>query len=117
MMNNARLVWELRFISIRRACQQALTFAKDRIQGKKFGEVYQQILDHADVRRTLLERGNDRCQPGYAWIAVLISICQDYWDRMNFKKGGCIDSVQAFSTDIQIKLLNKEYKYMEGWAS
>ena len=109
MMNNARLGVGVEGLSqSERAYQHALAFAKDRIQGKKFGEsMPAQILDHADVRRTLLEMK--------AMTAVCRAICMDCSINIDLSKLLGQDEFQkkadvltpiakAFSTDVANKV-------------
>ena len=55
MMNEARLAVGLQGVSIsERAYQQAVAFAKDRVQGSAPGEPKATIIHHPDVRRMLM---------------------------------------------------------------
>ena len=72
MMNNARLAVGLQGVAIsERACQQALSFANDRVQGRPLsdqdgkGTERVSIIHHPDIRRMLMEM-QSRIQAGRA---------------------------------------------------
>jgi alkylation response protein AidB-like acyl-CoA dehydrogenase len=58
MMNNARLAVAVQGLSVaERAYQQAVTFARERVQGRPAGTLAEErrtIIDHPDVRRLLM---------------------------------------------------------------
>ena len=105
MMNNARLGVGVEGLSqSERAYQKALEFSKDRTQGKKFNQnASAKIIDHADVRRNLLDMK--------ALTTVSRAICMDCSINIDLgklskgseflKKAGVLTPIaKAFSTNV-----------------
>ena len=109
MMNNARLGVGVEGLSqSERAYQKALKFAKDRVQGKNLKtNLSTEIINHADVRRNLLDMkaltvaSRAICMD----CAINIDIANIKNDESCARKAGLLTPIaKAFSTDVANKI-------------
>ena len=109
MMNNARLGVGVEGLSqSERAYQKALNFAKDRVQGKNpKTNLSTEIINHADVRRNLLDMkaltvaSRALCMD----CAINIDIANIKNDEGCARKAGLLTPIaKAFSTDVANKI-------------